>query len=59
MADADEDAVRGTTVEATQIEVDLSDETQDFRLLNHLNLYVRTDSTSFTAILSANAKGLG
>jgi tRNA-splicing endonuclease subunit Sen54 len=40
MADADEDAVRGTTVEATQIEVDLSDETQDFRLLNHLNLYV-------------------
>lgn len=40
MADADEDAVRGTAVEATQIETDLSDETQDFRLLNHLNLYV-------------------
>ena len=55
MADADEDAVRGTTVEATQIETDLSDETQDFRLLNHLNLYVRSeagkrrnDSSSFT-----------
>lgn len=40
MADADEDAVRGTTVGATQIETDLSDETQDFRLLSHLNLYV-------------------
>jgi tRNA-splicing endonuclease subunit Sen54 len=44
MADADEDAVRGTTVEATQIETDLSDETQDFRLLNHLNLYVRIEA---------------
>lgn len=46
MADADEDAVRGTAVEATQIEVDLSDETQDFRLLNHLNLYVRLELAS-------------
>ncbi|OKP15026.1 hypothetical protein PENSUB_3421 [Penicillium subrubescens] len=46
MADADEDAVRGTTVEATQIEVDLSDETQDFRLLNHLNFLTDTSSSS-------------
>lgn len=40
MADADEDAIRGPSTEPTQIETDLSDETQDFRLLNHLNLYV-------------------
>lgn len=40
MADADEDAIRGPSTEASQIETDLSDETQDFRLLNHLNLYV-------------------
>ncbi|KAF3384560.1 putative tRNA-splicing endonuclease subunit sen54, partial [Penicillium rolfsii] len=46
MADADEDAVRGNTVEATQIEVDLSDETQDFRLLNHLNFLTDTSSSS-------------
>ncbi|OOQ88553.1 putative tRNA splicing endonuclease subunit (Sen54) [Penicillium brasilianum] len=46
MADADEDAVRGTTVEASQIEVDLSDETQDFRLLNHLNFLTDTSSSS-------------
>lgn len=39
MADADEEAIRATTTEAPQIETDLSDETQDFRLLNHLNLY--------------------
>lgn len=44
MADADEDAARGRSVEATQIETDLSDETQDFRLLNHLSLYVRERS---------------
>lgn len=63
MADADEDAVRGATVEATQIETDLSDETQDFRLLNHLNLYVaieagplQDDSSSFTATLSREIK---
>jgi tRNA-splicing endonuclease subunit Sen54 len=41
MEDKDEDAVRGTSVEPTQIETDLSDETQDFRLLSHLNLYAR------------------
>lgn len=40
MADADEDAIRGPATEASQIETDLSDETQDFRLLNHLSLYV-------------------
>lgn len=38
MADADEDAARGRSVEPTQVETDLSDETQDFRLLNHLSL---------------------
>lgn len=40
MADADEEAIRATSTEAPQIETDLSDETQDFRLLNHLNLYL-------------------
>lgn len=40
MADADEAAIRAPSTEASQIETDLSDETQDFRLLNHLNLYV-------------------
>lgn len=39
MADADDEAIRASTTEAPQIETDLSDETQDFRLLNHLNLY--------------------
>lgn len=37
MADADEDVVQ--TPATGQVEVDLSDETQDFRFLNHLNLY--------------------
>ncbi|KAJ5159494.1 uncharacterized protein N7482_006498 [Penicillium canariense] len=46
MADADEDAIRGTAVQATQIETDLSDETQDFRLLNHLNFLTDTSSSS-------------
>ncbi|KAJ5097965.1 hypothetical protein N7532_004966 [Penicillium argentinense] len=46
MADKDEDAIRGTSVEATQIETDLSDETQDFRLLNHLNFLTDTASSS-------------
>jgi len=41
MADADEEVINSTSAEAPQIEVDLSDETQDFRLLNHLSLYVR------------------
>jgi hypothetical protein len=39
MADADEDAIRAPENASTQPEVDLSDETQDFRFLNHLNLY--------------------
>jgi tRNA-splicing endonuclease subunit Sen54 len=38
MADVDEDVVQ--TPATGQVEVDLSDETQDFRFLNHLNLYV-------------------
>ncbi|EPS32955.1 hypothetical protein PDE_07916 [Penicillium oxalicum 114-2] len=46
MADADEEAVRGTAVEATQIETDLSDETQDFRLLNHLNFLTDSSASS-------------
>jgi hypothetical protein len=40
MADADEDTARLPATGSEQIETDLSDETQDFRLLNHLNLYV-------------------
>lgn len=39
MADADEDAIRAPENASAQPEVDLSDETQDFRFLNHLNLY--------------------
>ncbi|KAJ5148169.1 Mitotic checkpoint protein BUB3.2 [Penicillium atrosanguineum] len=46
MADADEEAIRATTTEAPQIETDLSDETQDFRLLNHLNFLSDTSSAS-------------
>lgn len=40
MADADEDAIHlpHSHDSATQIEVDLSDETQDFRFLNNLSL---------------------
>lgn len=49
MADADEDAIRGPSTEAANADTDLSDETQDFRLLNHLSLYVhklvRQDAT--------------
>ncbi|KAJ5102284.1 hypothetical protein NUU61_004506 [Penicillium alfredii] len=37
MADADEDAIRAPSNNPAQIETDLSDETQDFRLLSHLN----------------------
>ncbi|CAI7568781.1 unnamed protein product [Penicillium pancosmium] len=44
MEDKDEDAVRGTSVEPTQVETDLSDETQDFRLLSHLNFLTDTSS---------------
>jgi hypothetical protein len=39
MADADEDVIHAPANASTQPEVDLSDETQDFRFLNHLNLY--------------------
>ncbi|KAJ6024111.1 hypothetical protein N7540_004908 [Penicillium herquei] len=46
MADADEDVIRAPGVEASQIETDLSDETQDFRLLSHLNFLTDTTSTS-------------
>jgi len=37
MADADEDVIKNPDV-STQAEVDLSDETQDFRFLNNLNM---------------------
>lgn len=49
MADADEEAIRGPSTEASQIETDLSDETQDFRLLNHLNLCVHGLETGETS----------
>ncbi|KAJ5956343.1 hypothetical protein N7501_010622 [Penicillium viridicatum] len=39
MADADEDAIRAPENASAQPEVDLSDETQDFRFLNHLNFF--------------------
>ncbi|OQD90462.1 hypothetical protein PENANT_c001G05252 [Penicillium antarcticum] len=44
MADADEDVVQ--TPPTGQVEVDLSDETQDFRFLNHLNFISDTASPS-------------
>jgi tRNA-splicing endonuclease subunit Sen54 len=41
MADMDEDVARLPSNDAsTHIETDLSDETQDFRMLNHLSLSV-------------------
>ena len=43
MADADEDNIRAPTADPSYADNDLSDETQDFRLLSHLNLYVRED----------------
>ncbi|CDM31377.1 hypothetical protein DTO013E5_760 [Penicillium roqueforti] len=39
MADADEDAVRAPATASTEPDIDLSDETQDFRFLNHLNFF--------------------
>ncbi|OQE22725.1 hypothetical protein PENFLA_c012G00675 [Penicillium flavigenum] len=39
MADADEDVIHAPANASTQAEVDLSDETQDFRFLNHLNFF--------------------
>ena len=39
MADADEAAVHAPANASTEPDIDLSDETQDFRFLNHLNLY--------------------
>ena len=38
MADVDEEAIQAPANASTE-DVDLSDETQDFRFLNHLNLY--------------------
>lgn len=35
MADTDEAAIQNN---ATPVDIDLSDETQDFRMLNHLSL---------------------
>ncbi|KAJ5760344.1 TRNA splicing endonuclease subunit (Sen54) [Penicillium odoratum] len=46
MADADDEVVNSTSAEAPQIEVDLSDETQDFRLLNHLSFLGDTAASS-------------
>ncbi|KAJ5925725.1 tRNA-splicing endonuclease subunit Sen54 [Penicillium verhagenii] len=46
MADADEEVITSTSAEAPQVEVDLSDETQDFRLLNHLSFLGDTASSS-------------
>jgi tRNA-splicing endonuclease subunit Sen54 len=54
MEDKDEDAVRGTSVEPTQVETDLSDETQDFRLLSHLNLYARNADQGYPLQANAN-----
>lgn len=46
MADADEDAIHlPASHDSAQVENDLSDETQDFRFLNHLALYVHVLST--------------
>jgi tRNA-splicing endonuclease subunit Sen54 len=39
MADADEEVFKAPGA-STQAEVDLSDETQDFRFLNNSNMYV-------------------
>ncbi|KAJ5083424.1 tRNA-splicing endonuclease subunit Sen54 [Penicillium angulare] len=44
MADADEDVINTSSAGAAQMDTDLSDETQDFRLLSHLNFL--NDSTS-------------
>ncbi|KAJ5584889.1 uncharacterized protein N7459_004689 [Penicillium hispanicum] len=46
MADADEDAVHAKSGESSQVEADLTDETQDFRLLNHLSFLTDTSSTT-------------
>jgi hypothetical protein len=47
MADADEDLIfhpsSSSHDPAVQVENDLSDETQDFRFLNNLSLYVQVD----------------
>jgi tRNA-splicing endonuclease subunit Sen54 len=42
MADLDEAAINNPSNDAGHIEVDLSDETQDFRMLNSLSLLVAT-----------------
>ncbi|KAJ5356946.1 hypothetical protein N7517_011555 [Penicillium concentricum] len=39
MADVDEDVVKAPANASTEPDVDLSDETQDFRFLNHLNFF--------------------
>ncbi|KAJ5497472.1 hypothetical protein N7463_009459 [Penicillium fimorum] len=39
MADVDEDAIKAPANASTEPDVDLSDETQDFRFLNHLNFF--------------------
>ncbi|KAJ5329626.1 hypothetical protein N7452_010016 [Penicillium brevicompactum] len=44
MADADEEVLQNPANASTQEEVDLSDETQDFRFLNNLNIYADSSS---------------
>lgn len=53
MADADEDAIHlPSSHDSAQVENDLSDETQDFRFLNHLALYVLIQLYLMTAEIS-------
>lgn len=50
MADMDEDVARLPSNDtSTHIETDLSDETQDFRMLNHISLSVLLRETSITS----------
>lgn len=37
--EVDQESLHASKAEATQVETDLTDETQDFRLLERLNLY--------------------
>lgn len=50
MADTDEAAIHSSDP-APQVEVDLSDETQDFRFLNNLSMYGAPSNPSSEASL--------
>lgn len=41
--EVDQESLHASKAEATQVETDLTDETQDFRLLERLNLYAATE----------------